>query len=88
MPNFQDETLVISRQFQNDMLDFCDIDPALYGDEVDLGLLARRPISIIGSALFDHHPGTGLCPYGPADRTDPADPCGYAGRHVWPIHEN
>ena len=53
--DFRDETLVISRQFQNDMLDFCDIDPALYGDEVDLGLLARRPISIIGSALFDHH---------------------------------
>jgi len=57
--DFQDETLVISRQFQNDMLDFCDIDPALYGDEVDPGLLARRPISIIGSALFDHHPERG-----------------------------
>lgn len=56
---FQGETLVVTRQFQDDMLDFCDIDPALYGDEVDPGLLARRPISVIGSALFDSHPERG-----------------------------
>lgn len=56
---FQDETLMITSAYQRDMLDFCEIDPALYGDEVDPGLLARRPISIIGTALFDNHPERG-----------------------------
>ncbi len=41
------------------MLQFSEIDEALYAGEVDPGLLARRPISVIGSALFNAHPERG-----------------------------
>lgn len=56
---FPSETLDIPAAFQSAMLDFSEIDPALYDGEVDPGLVARRTINIIGSALFDHHPERG-----------------------------
>jgi len=56
---FPDEVLDISAEYQEAMLDFSEIDPALYAGEVEPGLIARRPISVIGGALFDHHPERG-----------------------------
>lgn len=56
---FADETLVVGPDFQQAMLGFSEIDPSIYAGEVDTGLLARRPISVIGGALFDHHPERG-----------------------------
>lgn len=56
---FVDETLRIPADYQTAMLAFAEIDPALYAGEIDPGLLARRPINIIGAALFDAHPDRG-----------------------------
>ncbi len=56
---FVDETLDISAEYQTAMLAFSEIDSALYRGEIDPGLVARRPISVIGSALFDAHPERG-----------------------------
>lgn len=56
---FTAETLDIAADYQTAMLEFSEIDPDLYKGEVDPGLLARRPISLIGSALFDQHPERG-----------------------------
>jgi len=56
---FTDETLVIPTDYQHAMLDFSEIDRALYGTEAAPGLVARRTISVIGSALFDSHPERG-----------------------------
>jgi hypothetical protein len=56
---FTDEWLEIDADFQSAMLEFSEIDESLYAGEVDPGLLARRPVSVIGSALFDNHPERG-----------------------------
>ncbi len=56
---FPEETLEIAPEFQAAMLNFSEIDESVYPGEVDPGLLARRPISVIGSSLFDNHPERG-----------------------------
>lgn len=56
---FVDETLDIPADYQQAMLEFSEIDPAIYAGEIDPGQLAKRPISVIGSALFDNHPERG-----------------------------
>jgi acyl dehydratase len=57
--SFVDEIIEITPEYQKAMLQFSEIDEALYAGEVDPGLLARRPISVIGSALFNAHPERG-----------------------------
>ena len=56
---FVNEIIEISPEYQKAMLEFSEIDEALYFNEIDPGLLARRPISVIGSALFNAHPERG-----------------------------
>lgn len=56
---FVEETLDIAPDYQAAMLDFSEIEADLYAGEIEPGLLARRPISVIGSALFNHHPERG-----------------------------
>lgn len=56
---FVKETLEYSAEFVAAMLNFSEIDPDLYKGEIPPGLMARRTISVIGSALFNQHPERG-----------------------------
>lgn len=56
---FVQETLEYSTDYVTSMLEFSEIDPDLYKGEIPPGLMARRTISVIGSALFGGHPERG-----------------------------